>query len=151
MASVQLHPTLGLNPRITICPACKKDVGLVLLGKHDKCTICEECGQRHYGDPHRRSCVRCKSQRLRHEVVPEHEKIEADFCNDCLALRTAMHETLEDGGLLVVCEKCGSQSALPKDHSVTVELRKEHPTEKKLGIKIESCPMCDPEKYERKT
>lgn len=50
--SIKLSPEHGLNPSITLCPICKKEVGVALLGelegdaeapKYIEGTLCDDC------------------------------------------------------------------------------------------------------------
>ena len=59
--SIQLHPTLGVNARLTFCQQCGGDCNeILLMGNHNYMFTCAGCSVVSIGS---RSCQECKSHR----------------------------------------------------------------------------------------
>lgn len=102
--SINLHPKLGLNARLTIalCPSCGAEHEgneLVLMGARNFKDTCRECGAVHYGGHDDEPCRSCGSMAFDREVMEENEKVRvSEPCPECVKL-------LEDGGVIFMAPK----------------------------------------------
>ena len=81
--SLRLHRTEGVNPRMTACGRCGKDVGVALIGALDKKFICGSCNTVSYGSRH---CIPCDGHTPRYDSSPTMGEVQ-----DIAALRKALH------------------------------------------------------------
>lgn len=153
MSHITLHKERGVNPRLTICTWCHKDVGLVLLGAREHIYRCTNCSQVSIGGrpgtPGNCVCPKCD----RHDTyvqdrkIGEHEKINlGELCDDCAKKRAEHEAEVAAGGIYWRCDVCHSAGVL----RATAELSKD--VRKKLGIEPpkpcgvafdkETCPVC---------
>jgi len=112
MGDIRLHPTLGVNPRITMCPMCCRDSGLVLLGIHNYYDTCSDCDSVVYGGINNRSpCPKCGSK---------HRKD-----------RTYLDEHQQHVPVPVICSEC---QGYMKDNIALILAEKTEAGMKRLGI-----------------
>lgn len=104
-----LHKEKGVNPRMTTCRQCGKDVGLVLLGVQDFCTTCPRCDVKLIGGG---KCPHCNEYGTDRKPIGEHEKIPIEICNDCKKKNEECDEVVKSGGIYWRCVDCGSAGAL---------------------------------------
>ena len=156
--SIALHPEKGVNPRLTICRRCGKDVGIAMFGRINHKYTCSSCGCIHYGPPDRvrlpvidrRACQKCGEGFGTHwkkEVIDEHEKIPIEVCDDCIEKQKASDDAVKAGGIYWRCEDCGSEGAIIAEHDLSKHVRKEMDIEppKPCGVALNrkyGCPIC---------
>jgi len=150
-----LHPTKGANPRLTSCRACGKDVGVALLGAHDKVWACSRCNQRYIGKPQFGKCQKCGGygQELRPiKTIGEHEKLPIELCNDCEKLEEEKVSIVKAGGILFKCADCGSEGAIRASAPLAGRVREQLGVAppKPCGVEFSKadCPACGPNKVE---
>jgi len=87
MSDIYLHARLGVNPRMTTCPICRKASGIVLLGTRNYYDICCDCGVKVYGGiTERGPCPQCgcKHGRDRTYLSDDERQINAPMiCSEC--------------------------------------------------------------------
>lgn len=150
---ILLHPQKGLNPRITVCVDCRKEVGVALLGANDKVFVCRPHGQYVVGglSPGQRTPCGCTSRDLVFErILEEHAKLPMERCAECVEKREAQKKMVEEGGILFQCVDCGCEGAIRPGHPMAVAVRKQLgvPAPKPCGVefsKATGCPQCGQE------
>lgn len=156
--SIVLHSTKGVNPRVTVCRNCGKDVGIALLGARDGVYTCTQCDAKSVGGRpgkdrpgHLGACV-CPSCGARDSYVKErtledHEKLPIDLCDDCIKAEEACQQVVKEGGIFWRCVDCKSTGAIKGDAELAKQVRKEMgiPAPKPCGIEFSrehNCPVC---------
>lgn len=150
--SVILHPEKGLNPRVTVCMRCGKDVGLVLLGKNEKIYRCNKCHIVHIGKPNNSThfkggydCVRdgCTGTLIYERDCADHEKIACEICNDCAKEQEEHAEVVKNGGIYFKC-KCGATGVIKPSCELASLVREKTgiAAPDPVGIELEQCPGC---------
>lgn len=145
--SIELHPTKGVNPRLTQCPYCGKEAGIALIGRREykgftKCcdiqvfglleegyTVCPKCGKN-------ASCYSVKK-------IEDHEKLPM-ICEKCEKQRYLADDEVKNGGIYFKCVKCGSSGAITREHPIAVEIRKKSNIKAPdpVGVELTECPNC---------
>lgn len=144
MSEIRLHPEKGVNPRLTVCRACGKDVGLVLLGAHDYVTTCPSCNKKLIGGG---KCPKCHVMGVNKVRLPGGLSLPIELCDDCQKKHEETVAAVKDGGIFWRCTDCGSEGAIRKNAPLAQEVRT------KMGIeppglcgiefnKNERCPVC---------
>lgn len=144
MSEIRLHPEKGVNPRLTVCRACGKDVGLVLLGAHDYVTTCPSCNKKLIGGG---KCPKCHVMGVNKVRLPGGLSLPIELCDDCQKKHEEAVVAVKDGGIFWRCTDCGSEGAIRKNAPLAQEVRT------KMGIeppglcgiefnKNERCPVC---------
>lgn len=158
--SIELDREKGVNPRVTICVDCGKDVGVALLGRHDGLYKCRDCGGLSVGGkPHKNrpghlgfsECPKCGAHDSYEWVgkIPEHEKLPIERCDECAAKQKAADDEVKAGGVYWKCEDCQSRGAIRAEAPLSKAVRE------KTGIsppdpvgvqfsKDHDCPACGP-------
>ena len=97
------------------------------------------------GADKRKGCGRCGHHDFTLEPIAETEKIPSEQCGDCRKAIEELQKMVDDGGVWVICESCGSTSAIPKEHEMTPKVREalKVPTGP-CGAKTLNCKLCDP-------
>jgi len=151
MSRITLHPAKGLNPKMTICASCGKDVGLVLLGNKNKKAICRDCGLVHYGESNfgrkpLRKCKSCKSTNLEFALIEE-ERLPIEMCDECAEQQKIFNEEIARGGVYFMCEGCKAQGVIKADTDFAKNFREEYdlPAPFPAGVKFIDCPQCEVE------
>jgi hypothetical protein len=114
MSMIRLHETKGVNPHITYCPRCGKDVDLALLGALDRKFSCDECKTVSYGSTH---CIKCRNDHKRDrdgkvEVIADTERVPGALCEECLKEMREHRAVVEAGGVYFRCVDCGCSGAI---------------------------------------
>jgi hypothetical protein len=93
MGDIRLHPTLGVNPRLTICPICGGDGNeLLLIGDTRYKYICTRCEMTYIGRPEKKEC-RCGAyDSYRKEPLEDNEKFPGEPCSDCVKARDKVYQ-----------------------------------------------------------
>lgn len=145
--SIPLHPTRGVNPRLTFCPRCGGDGReLILIGANDKVITCPHCGMNAIGFKTTQLCPSCKKRLSGGKVrtLEDHEKLPGGLCLKCEEEVKKVEELIKDGAVHVKCKKCGMQGVLRKDHPLAIQARNHfnlHNGEP-CGVEVDSCPQC---------
>jgi hypothetical protein len=148
---MRIHPKKGVNPRMSCCFKCGKDVGIVLLGVHEKKYQCNSCDLMHIGGIPKNGMCPCGSYSLTDRgKIGEYEKIPSEICPKCEAIDKEMKSIVADGGIYWKCKDCKSDGAIKKDHPICAEVRKELdiPAPKSCGVELskeKGCPVCNEE------
>ncbi len=150
--SIRLHPKLGLNPHMTVCPRCGKDgPEIVLLGAQNYIYTCPSCEARSIGYPNFGKCPKCSSIMTRDRQIEEWERLPGSICDECRQKQAAAEAVVKDGGVYWRCVDCKSSGALRKcDYSERVRLAHGKGTryEGPCGVELSKrdCPVCGPNK-----
>jgi len=156
--SIHLHPDKGLNPRMTSCRNCGKDIGLVLLGIYEYKRICNNCGTINYGISSNSPCGKCGHRDFSSPIkIEDHEKIPCELCDECGKRLDDAEKAVREGGVHWRCKKCKSEGAV-KHSEYAMEIRKATQDREKddknytepdsegkwlpCGIEWENCPVC---------
>lgn len=157
--SIQLHSEKGLNPRLTICRNCGKDVGVALLGSSEKIYKCTSCGARSLGGRPRKGshlnrreeCPSCKAVGTYdfERNIEDHEKLPIELCNDCQKNLEAVAEEVKRGGIHWKCKDCGSAGAIKAGHPLAEAVRAHAKIAAPDPVGVEfnktDCPLCTAE------
>ncbi len=144
--SVTLHPTKGVNPRLSVCEWCGADVGVILLGAHDHMTHCRPCGITLVGGGR---CPKCKAYGTDREPIPEHAKLPGGLCDACQTCKADSDAAVAAGGVYWRCVDCKSQGAIKASAPLAGEVRAQLkvPTGP-CGVEFTKaeCPACGKER-----
>lgn len=155
---ITLHPTKGVNPRLTICPRCGKDgPELVLMGTRDYFVTCPSCGMRGYGGFNQETCPNCKAHVSGHRTpIEDHEKIPGSLCDDCKNEIKHHRELVEAGGVYWKCNDCHREGVIKRTSKFAQHVRAtteggkyKDPVNGKypaIGVAFDktNCPACSP-------
>ena len=150
MGGVLLHDEKGVNPRITTCRGCGKDVGLILLGRKEGIYKCTNCNAVWIGGRSMRDKKCCSNPHTSFErKIGENEKLPIGLCDDCAKAQSDADAAVAAGGIYWKCSKCHSEGAI-RLHEGTegiikdVRERLEVP-EGPCGLEFDgepNCPIC---------
>ena len=154
--SITLHPTLGVNPRLTFCQRCRGEANeLLLLGNQDSVYTCEGCGQPHIGRPAKGRCVTCDSYAVKKtRTLDEHERLPASSpCDSCLKEIEEHRAVVAAGGIYIRCADCRAEGVIKSSSPLAAEVREAHGTAAPEPCGIEftkeaGCPTCGRETAE---
>lgn len=142
MSTIQLHPTKGVNPKLTFCPSCGQDANeLVLVGKQDYKWTCNHCSQMHIG--YFPKCQKCGScDRGSRIEITEHERLPASQpCDECQEFNKVANEAFKSGGIIIRCKVCGGQAVIKGTTDMAIRTR-EHSgifAPNPVGLELDSC------------
>jgi hypothetical protein len=142
--SITLHPDKGVNPRITTCHSCGVDVGVALIGVHERVYRCKSCNATLLGT---RVC-KCGSLGAYTRNLEEHEKLPIETCDKCAARMQEAADEVAKGGVFWRCTKCNSDGAVRAESDLAKNVRKQmniHAPDP-CGLEVESCPVCEESK-----
>jgi hypothetical protein len=150
MSLITLHPTLGLNPRLTYCTRCGRDgPDLMLLGNRNWKRKCASCGCINYGASAKDDCGSCgvklwNSERIELE---EREKLPGSLCNDCQKEVDQHAAIVAEGGIYWKCRDCKKGGVIWGSSELAKRVREKMGVEppKPCGVeftKAEGCPAC---------
>jgi len=153
--SIQLHPTLGVNPKLTICTRCGKDGDeLILIGAKEWLVQCDNCHIKIYGGG---PCPSCKSTRVsRIRKIGEHERLPSTSpCKECRKELSVHAEMVRQGGVFFKCKGCGVDGVVKPTAELAKLVRKKMaiaPPDP-VGVELGTCPNCEasPETSEPRT
>jgi hypothetical protein len=151
--SVILHPKKGVNPRMTCCIKCGKDVGIVLLGIKDYYYDCKTCNIRSIGS---KKCMKCNQEgAMNVKQLADNEKIACEICPECLEAKKQADEEVLKGGIYWTCVKCHSFGCIKAGSNYAIEIRKNAgldipdetpngPVYQKVAVELgeKTCPVC---------
>ena len=138
--TITLHPTLGVNARLTVCSNCGDDGNeLILLGNQNFVMTCQDCGMLHVGKF--RDCQRCGSGSLQHRLLEEGEKIPAGLCVKCKALKKRSTKEVRKGGIYGQCLECNAGMVFKRGSQIAKATRKASGIKppKPVGIEFTKC------------
>ena len=150
MARIMLHRKKGLNPRMTCCRNCGKDVGIALLGVKEYFYKCS-CGASCFGGkPERgKKCPKCGSLNSyeRDRIIEDHERLPIELCKNCQKKEKAAADEVKKGGIYWRCKDCGSAGVIKSGHPLSVKVREQLKVlvPKPCGIEFSKaymCPVC---------
>lgn len=100
--SIELHPTKGLNPKLTTCPICgEAGSSLILAGRRDWSEECPSCGVTIFGGLRASErCPKCQGHGpgLNRRQLPERQLPLPDPCGRCTdKMKTQVALILVDG------------------------------------------------------
>src|SRR5574342_648735 len=150
--SLTLHKTKGVNPHLTCCRNCGKDVGIVLLGIHSNVHTCGKCGMNHVELDRPFRCKGCNtSPRWVSREIDDHEKLYIEICEDCNNREQECKSEVEKGGVYWRCQKCQSSGAIKANHPLADRVREAHNiyAPNPCGLEFDGdCPVCQQRKNE---
>lgn len=143
---IRLHKTLGLNPRLTVCYVCGKELAdIALLGDQNFLWHCNDCDINFIGKEKTRKCVQCKRTHIeRVRELDKFEKIPLGLCEQCQKLKDEAAKAVAEGGVYWHCKTCGSSGALTRDNPIAPLVRESlqvRPPEP-CGVEVSNCPAC---------
>lgn len=150
---MQLHPKLGVNPKLTVCVHCGKEMDeLVFVGAHTSVFRCDGCGVNHIGGlPRNRRC-HCGSRSFtKAGEIGEHDRLPASrLCDECQAKQDETDRAVAEGGVYWRCVVCGSAGAIKSTSEYALAIRQAHGEEftkapyKPCGVEFDkdNCPVC---------
>lgn len=150
---IRLHPTKGVNPKMTVCRGCGKDVGIALIGAEDWIYKCKDCGANFIGRPD--PGVPCRKEHHTIEKVREigeHEKLPIELCDECAKKEEAAANAVKEGGVFWRCTDCGSNGAILAESPMAIAVRKQlnikAPNPCGVEFSKKDCPVCSAQKPE---
>lgn len=95
--TLQLHPTKGLNPHLTVCPRCGGDTDEIILLGNSKA----------FGD------------------INDWEKVtSSDFCKKCKKELAYFKSEVEKGGIYWKCDICQCNGVIKQNSLLAQDVRK---------------------------
>lgn len=144
--SIRLHETLGVNPKLCVCPRCGGENGeLVLIGAATSIRQCPECKVHIYGGrPTFNSCPSCKKHVHDFPIigrVGENDKIPTSLCSGCKAEIETHMQIVAEGGIHFKCAKCPVTGVLRGTSELAIAVRKQMnlPAPAPCGVEFAEC------------
>jgi hypothetical protein len=140
--SLTLHRTKGVNPRLTVCEGCGKDVGVMLLGTHDYTTTCKPCGIVLIGGG---PCPRCRRDGTDRRTLDHAVRIPEGLCDDCARREAEARAEVEKGGVFWRCVDCRAAGAIKAGARLAEMVRRQaNVPVGPCGIEFSKadCPVC---------
>jgi len=147
---VMLHPRLGLNPRLTVCPRCGQDgPEIALLGIANSIYRCRGCDVNFVGHKCPKCGTTCGLEKVRQ--LEDGERLLGSVCEACKEKQREVDEVVRQGGVYWRCTDCGSSGALRKcGFTERARLIAGNGTryEGPCGVNLSKrdCPVCGPNK-----
>jgi hypothetical protein len=145
---ILLHPTLGVNARMTTCVQCGADgQELLLLGNRNYWVECSNCKARVYGGFDKDgTCPSCGSKYTygeRHELT-DGERVPHGLCKECEDNLQAQKDMVAAGGVYFRCKKCGTTGATRPEAGISKAVREHSKIEapNPVGVELDECPQC---------
>jgi len=147
--SIPLHPTLGVNPRMTFCTRCGGEAQeLALIGRYNYKLICD-CGFTMYGGRGKLTeCPGCKRSiyEARKVELEEGERVPAgEHCDACRKQEAEFAEIIKAGGILWRCAEYPAHHGAMRPNDFTRQVRKQLKTPAgPCGVELtkNECPVC---------
>lgn len=149
---IELHPTLGVNPRLTVCPRCGGDgPELMLLGRRNHKFSCKQCGTTSYSA---RKCLRCAADgRYPYDGIAVEleasERVPGSLCASCEQEAAGHKAIVEAGGIYWQCESCKQSGVIrPSPFTEMVRAAAGIAAPNPVGARFTKadCPVCGPHK-----
>jgi len=149
MGDLLLHQTKGVNPKLTICAWCGKDVSVALLGAHEGVYECRQCKRTHIGG-RPKSCpcgARDYGNFVKTRNIGEYEKLNiGELCDDCSKKKEEHDRVVAEGGIYWKCAECHSAGVIKADAPLSKDVREQMGIQppKPCGIEFDKahCPVC---------
>lgn len=146
--SITLHPTLGVNPHMTVYTKCGKDIGIAMIGTRTAILQCNQCGRKTIGHRQHEPCPECKStfNFTKLGEVGEHDKLPGGLCDDCAKEAKEFAEIVSKGGVYFRCANCNATGVIKGHTKLAKAVRKAHklPAPAPCGIEFENCAQHTP-------
>jgi hypothetical protein len=144
---LELHETKGVNPHISVCVGCGKEVGVVLLGKRNTFYECEDCDLLHISDKKPEKCDYCRGDNIADKgEIPDGYRVPADICDECKDKKKRMEDMINEGGIHWNCDDCNQSGVIRPDHPICADVRKrtgiKAPNPVGVTFNKETCPNC---------
>jgi len=145
--SIPVSKKHGINPAITVCEWCGKELNeIALVGRCNKIQ-CLHCNRIIYGTK-KGLCPGCGSNNLKileYDVeVPRH--IFNGLCHECTEKKAVMDKEVSEGGIYFKCTDCGSTGIIKKDHPLSKAVREKMdikaPNPCGISFDKNDCPVC---------
>lgn len=147
--SIMLHPEKGLNPHMTLCRTCGKEVGIALLGETDSLFLCESCGKMVADKRSKRTCPRCKGRLIYKKPIDDFDKFPWEECDECRTAREAEQaehaKVVAEGGVYFRCKDCKVTGVIrPNDFTQQVRAQANIAPPNPVGVEFtkDDCPQC---------
>lgn len=146
--SIPLHPTKGVNPRLSTCSKCGKDNGeILLIGTNEKIFECEGCDAQHLSDRTPKKCAKCGASNFRFvRKLEDNEKVAGGLCKECEGESNKFKAIVAAGGVYFRCVDCKAQGVVTAEALAAKHAREQLgiPAPKPCGIELnkDSCPRC---------
>jgi hypothetical protein len=144
--NITLHPKLGVNPVLTVCPQCGKEANeLALVGYKRKYT-CKKCGQQCVGKP-KGCCQVCQHHDFDKTDFSYGDRIAAtEPCDTCKELNRTTKEIIKAGGIYFRCTDCKAEGTIKASNPYAMAVR-EHakifpPNPVGVEFTKDDCPVC---------
>jgi len=148
--SITLHPKLGLNPRLTVCPCCGKDgPEIALLGIVNTIYSCRGCDIKFVGHKCPKCGTTCGLEKVRQ--LEEGERLLGSVCDSCREKQATADTAVREGGVYWRCTDCKLEGAIKKNEfseKVRLAHGKGMRYEGPCGVEFtkKDCPACGPNK-----
>lgn len=114
--SIELHPTLGINPHMGCCPRCGQDNGeLILIGRRTNILQCGQCETKVYGHRNSEPCPKCGARWgtwMFVGIIGKEDKIPGGLCNTCKEEKERFDAIIAEGGIYWKCKECEQNGVL---------------------------------------
>lgn len=113
--ALRLHPTLGVNAKLTFCRRCGKDGNeLLLIGAYDSIRKCNNCKIELIGFTSTAQCPKCKQSGSTFvRTIGEYEKLPSNSLCDTCQKEVDEHKALvEAGGVYFKCKECNNTGVI---------------------------------------
>lgn len=140
--SIILHPTKGVNPFLTVCERCGKDIGLILVGRRDKIRQCGGCKQHLIGFREMEPCPSCgdRGPHAYVKTLQEGDKLPGGLCDECDKEVREHNEIVRQGGVHWKCKECKRGGVIrPSDFAAKVREAANVPAPNPVGVEFEKC------------
>jgi ssDNA-binding Zn-finger/Zn-ribbon topoisomerase 1 len=144
---ITLHPTLGINPHMTVCRRCGGPAEeLMLIGNRTSIYRCgnRDCGITIYGHRMSEPCPKCHDRGPHEKIgeVGEHDKLPAtEPCDKCKAELAEHKQIVADGGIYFKCAQCGKSGVIKNTAPLCAMVREKMgvPAPKPCGVEFDKC------------
>lgn len=136
--SITLHPKLGLNVHMTVCPrCCQNGDELVLLGIHNRVYECaaSDCKARTLGKKEKK-CPGCgyETERVFVREIGEHERVSGSVCGACQKELKEHQDVVEAGGIVFKCADCKAEGVIKASAPLAKMVRETHQKQGGKGL-----------------
>lgn len=145
---IRLHPKLGLNVHMTICPRCGGDgQELLMLGISNLVVTCPHCGTTTLAARKGAACPKCKKSTRdgKSRELEEHERLPGSLCKKCEDEIQELNAEVARGGVHIRCKSCGMEGVIKAETPMAIEVRDHfgfHNGEP-CGVEVDQCPKCE--------
>jgi len=150
--ALRLHQEKGVNPRITVCKQCGKDVGVALLGSNESVYECNNCGVNHIGGRPKECPCGERYQFTKKRNIGDTEKLPVELCDSCKEEAELHNKLVEEGGIYWRCAKCRSHGVVKKESELSKKVRAELTCEPPALCEVEfdgDCPACQNKEHDK--